>query len=90
MQWLICYDISDDRARSKACRLLRRFSGGYQKSGFEVLHADYKSMNTLLDRLSTLFDDTDKLLIVQHSGAGPDWRLGQGPCLQKSTLLIWS
>lgn len=90
MQWLICYDISNNRARSKACRLLRRFSGGYQNSGFEVLHADHKSMSALLHRLSTLLDDADKLLVVQHTGAGPDWHLGQGPCLQKSSLLIWS
>lgn len=90
MQWLICYDITDNRSRSKACRLLRRFSGGYQNSGFEVLFADHNSMTVLLDRLHTLLDETDKLLLVKHSGTGPDWHLGQGPRFQKSSLLIWS
>lgn len=90
MQWLICYDITDSSSRSKACRLLRRFSGGYQKSGFEVLLADHASMSALLYALHLLLCESDKLLMLQHSGAGPDWRLGKGPCHQKSALLIWS
>lgn len=90
MQWLICYDVQASKARTKAFRLLKRFSGGYQKSGFEVLHSDPKNISKLLQQLKALLDETDKLLVLKHHGAGPDWHLGQGACSQGSTLLIWS
>ncbi len=77
MQWIICYDIHHAKRRSRACRLLRKYSMSYQKSGFEVSTTKADDFNVLTGQLAqVLSEEEDSLLLFRHSGAGPDWQLG--------------
>lgn len=79
MQWIICYDISHTRSRTQACRTLRRYSLGYQKSGFEIPELHSTDFQALTQSLGSLLDDMqDSLLLLRHSKAGPDWQIGAG------------
>lgn len=79
MQWIICYDIHHAKRRSRACRLLRKYSMGYQKSGFEVSATQTEDFNQLTAQLGQLLsEEEDSLLLFRHSGTGPDWQLGSG------------
>lgn len=89
MQWIICYDISQAKRRSRACRLLRKYSMGYQKSGFEVPAMQAESFNQLTGQLGqVLSEEEDSLLLFRHSGIGPDWQLGNGASSASGLLLI--
>lgn len=90
MQWIICYDIGCHRSRRRALRLLRRFSGGYQKSGFELLLFAKDDIVPVLQCLYPLLCETDRLLVLRHAGKGPDWKLGNGWSQASSNILAWT
>ena len=90
MAWLICYDIKQNSRRSKACRLLKRHSLGYQKSGFEVPAANTTEAEQLKHLLLKLLKPEDSLLILPHSGDGPDWQLGMGNSPSPEHFLIFN
>ncbi len=90
MQWIICYDISCNRARRRALRQLRQFSGGYQKSGFEVVVFNWQEIMPVLQSLYPLLAETDRLLALRHSGKGPDWKLGNGWSQASGSILAWT
>lgn len=89
MQWIICYDIKEDKRRRKVHRRLKQYSGGYQLSGFEVAAIGQASSFALLNALSPFITEEDALLLLQHTGIGPDWQLGCGPSTGKKTFLVW-
>lgn len=86
--WVMCYDIEDTSARRRACRLLRRYSNGYQDSGFEITSPHKPEQ--LTTALANHIGDDDHLLISRRDQKTPDWQLGRTNSLPTSNLLIWT
>ncbi|WP_414201162.1 hypothetical protein [Pseudomonas sp. F1_0610] len=87
MNWLICYDIENSKSRQKVCRLLRRYSAIFQKSGYELnLCLD---INPITDHILTYIKNTDKLLIIKCSEKGASWSLGRLELKSYNDLLVW-
>ena len=77
-QWIIGYDIGHSRLRQQACRALRSFSAGYQKSVFEVVSCQ-SDVEALAIWLSTTMEpDSDRLFIALRCRTGVPTHLGQG------------
>lgn len=89
MQWLICYDIVDKKARRRALYFLRKHCLGRQRSCFEIPYTNKKLISHLCTGLHPLLTDNDRLLIIRHSGKGPDWHLGVGQVSATRQLLYW-
>ena len=80
MQYVICYDISDDRRRSRISSLLLDFGTRVQESVF-VAHLDERLFERMHERLSTVVDDDwDKVHVFAlcASCESKGWTLGQG------------
>jgi len=80
MQYVICYDINDDRRRSRLSSLLLDFGTRVQESVF-VAHLDDELFARLRERLSSVIDDDwDKLHVFALCSAceAKAWTLGQG------------
>lgn len=61
MLYLVCYDIVQDRRRTKVAKVLETYGTRVQKSVFEVM-ADDRQYPRLRDRLLRLLDEkTDQL-----------------------------
>lgn len=77
-EWIIGYDIAQTRLRQKACRTLRAYSPGYQKSVFEVL-AGKRDVEALAIWLSQAMEPaSDRLFIAARSRATASSYLGDG------------
>lgn len=61
--YLIAYDISDERIRSRARCLLKSYAVGGQKSLFECLFSEYE-LDVLCGQLAELIHAEDKLQIA--------------------------
>lgn len=69
MQYIICYDISDDRRRSHVSSLLQDFGTRVQESVF-VAHLDQELVERMMERLTRAVDlDWDKVHVFQQCGA---------------------
>jgi CRISPR-associated protein Cas2 len=80
MQFVICYDITDDRRRSRISSLLLDFGTRVQESVF-VAHLDDELFERMRDRLKTVVDDDwDKVHVFAVCAAceAKAWTLGQG------------
>ena len=61
MQYIVCYDISDDRRRSRAALALLDFGARIQESVF-VAHLDEELAERMRERLSRVVDpDQDRV-----------------------------
>ncbi len=58
MFYLVCFDISDDRVRYRAVKVLKGFGTRVQKSVFECPDLTEKKFLRLKDRLESLIDFT--------------------------------
>lgn len=86
--WIISYDIDDSGARHRACRLLRRYSSGYQNSGFELVTP--AQTLPLTQSLAACLSDQDQLLISRRQQSSPDWQLGRSNSQPGGELLVWT
>jgi CRISPR-associated protein Cas2 len=80
MQYVICYDISDDRRRSRIASALLDFGTRVQESVF-VAHLDDDLAERMLERVRQVVDmDWDKVHVFQLCGAceGRTIVIGQG------------
>jgi CRISPR-associated protein Cas2 len=80
MQYVICYDISDDRRRSRISSLLLDFGTRVQESVF-VAHLDERLFERMHERLGTVVEtDWDKVHVFALCAACEKkaWVLGQG------------
>ena len=80
MQYVICYDITDDRRRSRLSSLLLDFGTRVQESVF-VAHLDDELFERMRERLVTAIDDEwDNVHVFALCGAceTKGWTLGQG------------
>lgn len=90
MEWLVCYDISDDRRRAQACRLLRQHSSGYQNSGFETVAGSVQQTEHFFTALQDIVRPEDYLMVVRHDANGPDWRLGKSETAKVEEWRVWT
>lgn len=89
LHWMLCYDISDSKRRSRASRLLRKHSLGYQKSGFELSIINNSDLYELNRQLAPLInEEEDSLIMFRAQHSGPDWRLGTAPAAGSGLLLF--
>lgn len=58
MFYLVCFDISDDRVRTRVAKALKGFGHRVQKSVFECPDLTEKQLLKLKDRLEGLIDET--------------------------------
>ena len=56
MFYIICFDISSDRARYHAVKAIKGYAGRVQKSVFECSDLTEKQLLTLKDKLEALID----------------------------------
>jgi CRISPR-associated protein Cas2 len=80
MQYVICYDITDDRRRSRIASLLLDFGTRVQESVF-VAHLDEELFDRMHERLTKVIDvDWDKVHVFTQCAACEkrEWTLGQG------------
>lgn len=89
MNWLICYDISDDKARTSVHRLLRRYSASYQKSGLEIPFLNKKELFELLQCVGEKITEEDRLLVVKLAENQASWRLGISNSAPLKHLMLW-
>ena len=80
MQYVVCYDIADDRRRNRISTLLLDFGSRVQESVF-VAHLDEELAGRMRERLRGAVDvDWDKIhvfVIVRGLRRADDW-IGQG------------
>jgi len=86
--WLVCYDISEDSARRRCCKYLRRFSSGYQKSCFELIITQSELMDVVEQILGWINPKTDSLLLVSLNSFSASWQAGKGAISPTGPLLI--
>jgi CRISPR-associated protein Cas2 len=80
MQYVICYDISDDRRRSRVASLLLDFGARAQESVF-IANLDSDLAERMRERLTSAVDpDWDRVHVFELCGACEKrtWTLGQG------------
>lgn len=77
MYYVICYDITDDRIRTKASKLLEGHGKRVQKSVFECADLTEKQLLRLQDKLDRLIDhETDSVRFYrQCKGCLPQFDL---------------
>lgn len=89
MNWLICYDISEDKSRASVHRLLRRYSASYQKSGLEIPFVKLTELVELLQCVADKVTEEDKLLVVKIVENDACWRLGGENTKRLNNLMLW-
>ena len=57
--WLVCYDISDNKKRTRTGKLLEQYGERVQKSVFEVTIKNQTQFQTLKQELQQLLQDED-------------------------------
>jgi len=62
--FLACYDVSDNRARSRVERLLQRYGNRVQKSVFEI-SISINDLTALLEKSKEFLEATDSLRVYQ-------------------------
>jgi len=83
MFYIICFDISDDKVRYRAVKLIKGFAYRTQKSVFECPDLTEKQLLTIKDKLEALIDhETDSVRyyrlcracvqVIEWSGQGAE------------------
>jgi CRISPR-associated endonuclease Cas2 len=87
-QYLIGYDIADNKDRRQALRCLRANSFGYQDSVFELELSGHKHSKLLTSLTALLKKRGDKLFCLRLGGMSTSWQLGKGIMSPTGSLLI--
>ncbi|ANG62226.1 CRISPR-associated endonuclease Cas2 [Marinobacterium aestuarii] len=85
--YLIGYDISDNRSRRRALRILHALSLSYQDSVFELPLSSIE-LNHLLEQLLPLLDGQDRLYAICLNSMSSCWQLGCGAMSPTGPLLL--
>jgi len=85
--YLIAYDISDNRQRRQALRLLRKVADCYQDSVFDI-RATSVEMTNLQETLVEKLNEHDSLLCIKLNRACQSWQLGSGLEQLTNSLLV--
>lgn len=90
LEYLIGYDISDNRNRRRALKILRAECMAYQDSVFEV-KVNKRQLDILVDQLlANIDEDTDRLFYARLSQVTEPWQLGAGAMSPRGNLMIIS
>lgn len=73
--WVACYDVRDDRRRSKIQHLLERYGWRHQLSVF-VIVADAEQARRATDEASELLEPWDRLMVAALDEGVPGWVVG--------------
>ncbi|KXS36237.1 MAG: hypothetical protein AWU56_352 [Idiomarina sp. T82-3] len=88
--FLLAYDISDDRSRACIQRRVKKFSGTYQKSVYEV-ELSPAEVNQLLDFIGRYFDEvSDSLLLLPLNPSGYAYHTGNAQVFPTQTIMVIS
>lgn len=87
LNWLLAYDISDERHRRRCRRTLRGLAEGYQKSVFEV-QARPNDIRAVLEPLAETLEGHDSLLAARVLPFAHAWQLGTGVQSPAGDLII--
>lgn len=86
--YLLGYDIHDDRMRRRALKILRSESFGYQDSVFE-LNLKKDQLDELVDRILPLIEpDNDRFFFSRLSVYEQGWQLGTGVMTPRGNLFV--
>lgn len=77
MNYLICFDITDDKTRRKVVNTLQAFGERVQYSVFEV-QLKPTQLEHLRTTMQKCLEDTDKLMIIPLCGKDLGGRKGDG------------
>ncbi len=77
MRFIICYDVSDDKKRSKLSKLLKAFGIRTQYSLFEI-EAEKEVILKLIEEADEILDEIDKFFVypVESSKIKDIYRMG--------------
>jgi CRISPR-associated protein Cas2 len=62
--YICAYDISSDRIRARACKYLKNFASGYQKSVFECF-LDESDCDAIMKHMSALLQNGDRFVMFK-------------------------
>lgn len=85
--YLICYDISDEKRLAKLAKLLEKEAYRIQKSIFLLLAPTHEEFVVLIDKIQTIIDtnvDDVRLYTIKQSG----YMLGSATNLSEPFLFI--
>lgn len=88
MQWVICYDISESKARRNVLKTLRQGSLTYQKSGFNYSPA--YSLPATLKTIAPWIENTDRLLLLKNTFLQQNWTLGKNTLHTENHFILFT
>ncbi|WP_404296441.1 hypothetical protein [Halomonas sp.] len=86
-QWVLAYDISEERVRRRCRRSLRAMAEGYQKSVFEI-DAPTSIIREAAEELYQELAASDCLLATRVLPFGHAWQLGTGYRAPPGELIV--
>lgn len=81
--WLAAYDISSQKQRARAARLLESYGSRIQGSIFLLAHPSRSDRQKIWKRIQELLDpETDRFLLWQVKGEAPERQIGELPQIE--------
>lgn len=90
--WLICYDIEDDKERTAIYKCLLKYGNSVQKSVFEVSFPSRKlhQQSIMIEDLKALASDNANIRFynLTQKGLQASWTLDNSPILERPGAII--
>ncbi len=90
--WLICYDIEDDKERTRVYKCLLKYGKAVQKSVFEVSFPNSRlsMQQQMIDRLKAITTEEANIRFYQLTKKGLEnsWCLNQGTIMDRPGAII--
>jgi CRISPR-associated protein Cas2 len=90
--WLICYDIEDDKERHRIYKCLRKYGQPVQKSVFEVSFPERKldKQAEMIERLREIASEEASIRFynLTRKGLKNSWSLNNDPILNRPGAII--
>jgi len=90
--WIICYDIEDNKERTNIYKCLLRYGTPVQKSVFEVSFPDRKTamQQEMIERLKEITSEEANIRFYRltKEGLKASWTLNENPILPRPGAII--
>lgn len=90
--WIICYDIEDDKERTRIYKCLLKYGTPIQKSVFEVCFPDKKILlqEEMIDQLKTIAGEEANIRFynLTKQGLANSWSLNGSTIMEKPGAII--
>lgn len=90
--WIICYDIEDNKERTRIYKCLKRYGIPIQKSVFEVSFPERKRQKEqqMIDQLSAIASEYANIRFynLTQKGLENSWSFNNEPILEKPGAII--